>query len=118
MHRVVWTLFRLKIMLAGLCAVMAGPALMTSGIDGSMLTGGLITACGVGLICVTIYSVHIEPRKAAEIASPKSDGCQTDLPDSHCEHNWVNPDDPNDMLNYSYLTLRCTECGAERSAWG
>jgi hypothetical protein len=111
---------RIKIMFAGMFALIAGTSVMSSGIDGSIFTGALITVCSMGLLAVTMFSIHNEKRNATEIPRQRhqEENQKTDYPDSNCEHNWVNPDDPNDMLNYSYLTLRCTECGAERSAWG
>ncbi len=114
-----WTLFRLKIMLAGVCALIAGLSSMASGLDGLMLLGGAITACGCGLVGITMRSIGKETRSDIEPEIPEvSEGRRTVEPDSSCDHNWINPDDPNDMLNYSYLTLQCTKCGVQRSAWG
>ncbi len=114
-----WTLFRFKIMLAGVCAMIAGLSSLASGIDGLMLLGAAITACGLGLVGITVRSIHQETSSSVEPEiTETSEGRRTVQSDSTCDHNWVNPDDPNDMLNYSYLTLQCTKCGAERSAWG
>jgi hypothetical protein len=114
---------RLKLLIAGFCALVAGPWLMASGIDGSMARGGLISACGVALIAVVLFSFrHGDATTGKPSAvSRRQNGPEPIEPPAKtftCQHHWVNPDDPHDMLNDSYLTLRCTECGEERSAWG
>jgi hypothetical protein len=85
-------------------------------IPNSILLGAPITACGVVLVGYTIWKLPNEVPRIKK--TPKVDpNAQADKVSS-CKHNWVNPDDPHDLLNYSYLTLRCTECGEEKSAWG
>jgi hypothetical protein len=55
------TIFRLKVLLAGgIGGLAAGLVYMGSGLDGSILRGGLIAACGVALIGLTIRSFRRE----------------------------------------------------------
>jgi hypothetical protein len=51
------TILRLKVLVAGgIGGLAAGVLYMASGLDGSLIRGGLIAACGLALIAITIRS--------------------------------------------------------------
>jgi hypothetical protein len=59
-------IFRLKVLLfGGMGGLGAGLLFMTSGLEGSVLRGGLIAACGFALIGITVRSHLREARKRA-----------------------------------------------------
>jgi hypothetical protein len=59
------TILRLKVLVAGgIGGLAAGLMYMGSGLDGSILRGGLIAACGVALIGLTIRSFLREAGKS------------------------------------------------------
>jgi hypothetical protein len=106
-------LLRLKVALVGFGALMAGLFFMASGIEGSTLRGGLMAACGAGLIgiaCLCFRERTIEEAAAPEkVVTP---GMEPEPPSS-CDHDWV---DQDEMLNYDPKYFRCSKCGEGRFA--
>jgi len=58
------TILRLKVLVAGgIGGLAAGVLYIGSGLEGSTIRGGLIAACGVALICISIRSFRREAGK-------------------------------------------------------
>jgi hypothetical protein len=56
-------MFRLKILVAGLCGIVAGVVLTLSGVDGMFLHGASIAACGAALAGLAVRSLIREERR-------------------------------------------------------
>jgi hypothetical protein len=104
-------ILRVKFAIGGIGALMAGLFFMSSGIEGSLLRGGLIVVCGAALLGVASRKPK-EKEKLEDCASP-----QFEIPErepltlSSCDHDWV---DQDEMLNYDPRNLRCSKCGEDR----
>jgi hypothetical protein len=107
-------ILRVKFAIVGVGALMAGLIFMASGIDGSILRGGLIAACGVGLLSLAFR----EPKqrlKEEECAAPRNEQIlvKEPWPVSSCDHDWV---DQDEMSHHDPIHIRCSRCGEHR--WG
>jgi hypothetical protein len=98
--------FRAKLAIAGVGAVWAGIAFMASGIEGAILRGGLIAACGALLLGLVSRAPKGKPDEGA---TPRLRPPLEHL--SSCEHDWV---DQDKMSNHDPRRLQCTRCGEER----
>jgi hypothetical protein len=108
-------LFRMKVAVVGLGALMAGLSFMASGIEGSILRGGLMAACGAVLLGVVSMSNGDQQELNEECAAPREAESHSKEPRqlSSCDHDWV---DRDELLNYDPKLLRCSKCG--ETCWG
>jgi hypothetical protein len=113
------TIFRLKVLFGGICGLGAGLLFMTSGLEGSVLWGGLIAACGFALIGITVRSHVREARKreAERMALHRRQEEEAReqrerlVRQQSCDHSWIQDDQ---ALDYDVYQMRCTKCGAVR----
>ena len=114
-------IFRLKVLLfGGIGGLGAGLLVMTSGLEGSVLRGGLIAACGFALIGITVRSHVREERKGAaeRIALQRRQEEEARaqwvrlVREQSCDHSWILDDPASDYGVYPQMC--CTKCGAVR----
>jgi hypothetical protein len=116
-------IFRLKVLLSGgIGGLGAGLLVMTSGLEGSVLRGGLIAACGFALIGITVRS-HVreaQKRAAAKMALQQRQEEQVRVlrerlvRQQSCDHSWIQDDQ---AFEYFVYQMCCTKCGAVREGW-
>ena len=113
-------IFRLKVLFGGICGLGGGLLFMTSGLEGSVLRGGLIAACGFALIGITVGSHVREARKRAaeRMASQRRQEEEAReqrerlVLQQSCDHSWILDDPASDYGVYPQMC--CTKCGAVR----
>jgi hypothetical protein len=113
-------IFRLKVLFGGIGGVGAGLLFMTSGLEGSVLWGGLMAACGFALIWITVRSQVREARKRAaeRMASQRRQEEEAReqrerlVRQQSCDHSWIVDDPASDYGVYPQVC--CTKCGAVR----
>jgi hypothetical protein len=113
------SIFRLKIIFGGICGLGAGLVYMLSGLDGSLLWGGLMAACGIALLGLAARSFTREAREkeAALLASPQREAEESRQTRERlarqegCEHHWVRDEQ---ALDYDVWQESCAKCGAVR----
>ena len=113
-------IFRLKVLLCGIGGLGAGLLFMTSGLEGSVLWGGLIAACGFALIGITVRSHLREARtRAAErmaLQRRQEEEAREQrerlVRQQSCDHSWIQDDPASDYGIYPQMC--CTKCGAVR----
>jgi hypothetical protein len=111
------TIFRLKVLFVGIGSLWVGLLFMASGIEGSVLWGGLIAACGFALIGITVGTHAREARKRAEERmalqrrQEEEDRQQRErlVRQQSCDHSWIQDDQ---ALDYGVYQMCCTKCGA------
>jgi hypothetical protein len=115
-------IFRLKVFLCGgVGGLAAGLLFMTSGLDGSVLWGGLIAACGIALIGITVRSHVREARKRAAETMALERRQQDEARERRerlvrqqsCDHSWILDDPASDYGVFPQIC--CTKCGAVRN---
>ena len=116
-------IFRLKVLLfGGIGGLGAGLLVMTSGLEGSVLRGGVIAACGFALIGITVRSRVREAqkreteRRASQQRQDEQARAQRErlVRQQSCEHSWINDDR---AIDYFVYQMSCTKCGAVREGW-
>jgi hypothetical protein len=115
-------IFRLKILFAGIGGLGAGLLFMTSGLEISILWGGLMAACGIALIVITVRSDAREARKrAAErmgVQRQQEEAARQQrerlIRQQSCEHSWICDDQ---AFDYGVCQMCCVHCGAVREGW-
>jgi hypothetical protein len=113
---------RLKVLIVGIVGVVAGLWFMTSGLEGSVVWGGLIAACGFAMIGITVRSHSREARKAAaeQMAFQRRQEEEAReqrerlVRQQSCDHSWIQDDQ---AFDYSVYQMCCTKCGAVREGW-
>jgi hypothetical protein len=114
-------IFRLKVLLfGGIGGLGAGLLFMTSGLEGSVLRGGLIAACGFALIGITVRGHVREARtRTAEMLAlqRRQEGEAREqrerlIRQQSCDHSWIVDDPASDYGVYPQMC--CTKCGAVR----
>ena len=114
-------IFRLKVLLfGGIGGLEAGLLFMTSGLEGSVLWGGLIAACGFALIGITVWShlrearTRAAERMALERRQEEEAREQRErlVRQQSCDHSWILDDPASDYGVYPQMC--CTKCGAVR----
>src|SRR5262245_41654587 len=92
------TMLRLKVLVAGgLGGLGAGVLFMTSGLDGAIVCGAAMAACGIALICIPVRSFQREARKreAERIRSrqQRETAARQEVErlarQALCEHHWI-----------------------------
>jgi hypothetical protein len=114
------TLFRLKVLVVGMACLGMGLLFTTSGIEGSVLRGGPIAACGFALTAITVRRHVREARKrAAERMALQRrqeeearEQWERLVRQQSCDHSWI-PDAPGSDYG-AYPQMCCTKCGAVR----
>jgi hypothetical protein len=114
------TIFRLKVVFVGICGIGASLLFMTSGLEGSVLWGGLMAACGSALIGISVRSHVRESRKRAaeRIAFQRQqeeearEQRERNVQQQSCDHSWIQDDPASDYGIYPQMC--CTKCGAVR----
>jgi hypothetical protein len=113
-------IFRLKVLFGGFCGLAAGLLVITSGLEGSVLRGGLIAACGFAVIGITVRS-HVRDarrraaeRKALQQRQDEEARQQRErlVREQSCDHSWIIDDPDSDYGVYPQAC--CTKCGAVR----
>jgi hypothetical protein len=115
-------IFRLKVLVVGIGGLVAGLLFMTSGLEGSVLWGGLIAACGFAVIGITVRSHACGARKnAAErtaIERRQEEEAREQrerlVGQQSCDHSWIQDDQ---ALDYGVYQMCCTNCGAVQEGW-
>jgi len=59
------TMLRLKVLAGGIGGLGAGALFMTSGLDGAIVWGAAMAACGIALIWISVGSFQREAQKRA-----------------------------------------------------
>jgi hypothetical protein len=114
------TMLRLKVLVAGgIGGLSAGLLFMTSGLDGAILWGTAMAACGIALIGIPVRSFlregrkregeRIRSRQQSEAAARQE--AERLARQASCEHQWVTDDA---ALDFDYFGDVCTRCGASR----
>jgi hypothetical protein len=115
-------IFRLKVLLfGGIGGLGAGLLVMTSGLEGSVLRGGLIAACGFALMGITVRSRVREARKrgaeriALQRRQKEEDREERErlIRQQSCDHSWILDDPASDYGVFPQMC--CTKCGAIRN---
>ena len=114
------TIFRLKVLVVGVACLGMGLLFTTSGIEGSVLRGGLIATCGFALTALTVRSHSREARKRAaermalQRRQEKEAREQRErlVRQQSCDHSWIQDDPASDYGIYPQMC--CTKCGAVR----
>jgi hypothetical protein len=57
-------MLQLKVAFGGICGLGAGLLFMASGLDGSLVWGGMMAACGIALIGISALSATHAARRA------------------------------------------------------
>jgi hypothetical protein len=112
-------IFRLKVLVVGIGGLAAGLLFMTSGLEGSVLWGGLIAACGLTVIGITVRSYVREARKrtAEQMAFQRRQEEEARqqrerlVRQQSCDHSWIHDDQ---AMDYGACQMCCTKCGAVR----
>jgi hypothetical protein len=114
-------IFRLKVLLfGGIGGLGAGLLFMTSGLEGSVLRGGLIAACGFALIGITVRGHVSEGRKKAaermalqrRQVEEAREQRESLVRQQSCNHSWILDYPASDYGVYPQMC--CTKCGAVR----
>lgn len=114
------TMLRLKVLVAGgVGGVLAGVLFITSGVDGAIVWGALIVACGITLIWLPVRSFLREARtrEADRIQSQRQREADARREterlarQTSCEHHWVVDNPGLDVGDYREV---CAHCGAYR----
>jgi hypothetical protein len=114
------TIFRLKLLVAGgVGGACAGVIFMLSGVEGSIMGGALIAACGITLIGITVRSFLREAQKsqADRLRAQQQRNVEARLEterlarQARCEHHWVLDNAGLDVDDYCNV---CVQCGAYR----
>lgn len=111
------TVFRLKVLVAGIVGLGMGLLFMRSGIEGSAFWGGAIAACGLALTAITVRNlVRDEGRRVAERTAlrerEESEArCQQELlaGQRSCEHSWVFDEQ---AMDYDIYQMHCASVAA------
>ena len=114
------TIFRLKVLFVGIGSLWVGLLFMASGIEGSVLWGGLIAACGFALIGITVRGHVSEGRKKAAERMALQRRQEEEAREQRerlirqqsCDHSWI-VDAPGSDYGVS-PQMCCTKCGAVR----
>jgi hypothetical protein len=114
-------IFRLKVLVfGGIGGVGAGLLFMQSGLEGSLLRGSLIAACGFGLIGIAVWSHVRDARKSAmarlEFQRRQEHEAREQWErltrQQFCDHSWMIDDPASDYGVYPQMY--CTKCGVIR----
>jgi hypothetical protein len=115
-------IFRLKVLVVGIGELVAGLLFMTSGLEGTVLWGGLIAACGLAMIGITVRSHVREVRKRTEVRMALQRRQEEEarqqreqlVRQQSCDHSSIQDDQ---ALDYFVYQMCCTKCGAVREGW-
>jgi hypothetical protein len=117
------TIFRLKVLVVGVACLGMGLLFTTSGIEGSILRGGLIAACGFALTAIAVRGLVLEGRKRAAERMALQRRQEEEAREQRerlvrqqsCDHSWILDDPASDYGVYPQMC--CMKCGAVRGGW-